>query len=221
MLIELRGVDKTYEVGGRPYHALQQVDLELPAGELVYVVGRSGSGKSTLLNMIAGLDRPSTGTVTVAGRRLDELGEDELARFRGEHVGVVFQFFQLLPTMTAAENLMLAMDLVGKVPAGRRRERALELLDGMSILEHADKLPAELSGGEQQRVAIARAQANAPQLIVADEPTGNLDSDTAAQVMQSFARLVVEGATVVLVTHDDEPVVDPDRRLTIADGRLV
>jgi len=221
MLISLSGVEKAFPVDGQPFFALKDVDLGIDAGELVVVVGRSGSGKSTLLNLIAGLDRPTRGEVVVAGVPVHALGQDALARFRGANVGVVFQFFQLLPTLTVAENVMLAMDFVKKVPAARRRARALELLGEVGVGDQADKLPATLSGGQQQRVAIARALANDPQLIVADEPTGNLDSQTAAQVMGLFAGLAAAGKTVLLVTHDPDAGVKTPRVITIADGRIV
>ncbi|MCA9488268.1 MAG: ABC transporter ATP-binding protein [Myxococcales bacterium] len=220
MLISLRHVDKSFPVGGRPFHALRDVDLDVDRGELLYVVGRSGSGKSTLLNLVAGLDRPTQGEVVVAGQPLHALGEDALARFRGATIGVVFQSFQLLPTLTAAENVMLAMDLVGRVPSARRRARTLELLDLVGVAEQADKLPTTLSGGQQQRVAIARALANDPPLVVADEPTGNLDSSTAAQVMSLFASLVDDGRTVLVVTHDPDPAATPTRTVSLADGRI-
>ncbi len=221
MLISLHNLDKTFAVGGKPFHALRDIQLGVGAGELVFVVGKSGSGKSTLLNMVAGLDRPSRGEVHVAGHPIHQLDEDALARFRGKSVGVVFQFFQLLPTLTAAENVMLAMDFVDVIPAAKRRSRALELLDLVDVRDQADKLPAALSGGQKQRVAIARALANDPPLVVADEPTGNLDSRTAAQVMRLFGQLAAAGKTVLLVTHDPDADVQPTRVLTIADGRLV
>jgi putative ABC transport system ATP-binding protein len=220
MLIDIRGLEKAYLVGEQPFLALSGVDLTIDSGELVFVVGKSGSGKSTLLNMIAGLDRPSSGEVAVAGIPVHALDEDALARFRGEMIGVVFQFFQLLPTLTAAENVMLAMDFVGKVPASRRRGQALALLEEVGVGDQADKLPTALSGGQQQRVAIARALANDPPLVVADEPTGNLDSQTATSVMELFARLTVAGKTVVLVTHEQESGVKPTRIVSIADGRI-
>jgi len=200
--------------------ALSGIDLEIDQGELVLVVGKSGSGKSTLMNMIAGLDRPSRGEVRVAETAVHALDEDGLARFRGQHVGVVFQFFQLLPTLTAAENILLAMDFVGKVPPTERREKALGLLRRVGVADQADKLPATLSGGQQQRVAIARSLANDPSLIVADEPTGNLDTRTAADVLSLFRELADAGKTVLLVTHDPSAQVNADRVLTIEDGRL-
>ncbi len=220
MLISLRNVDKSFPVGGNPFYALREVDLSVDAGELVFVVGKSGSGKSTLLNMIAGLDRPTRGEVHVVDTPIHALSEDELARFRGEQVGVVFQFFQLLPTLTVAENVMLAMDFVGRIPTAERRSRAEALLAKVGVADQADKLPATLSGGQQQRVAIARALANDPPIIVADEPTGNLDSRTAEQVMALFADLAKSGKTVLLVTHESDVAVKPTRIIDIADGRV-
>ncbi len=221
MIISLRKVDKTFPVGGALFYALREVDLSIEAGELVFVVGKSGTGKSTMINMVAGLDRPTRGEIHVCDTPVHALNEDALARFRGEFVGVVFQFFQLLPTLTAAENVMLAMDFVGKIPGRERRPRAMALLDKVGVSDQADKLPAALSGGQQQRVAIARALANDPPLIVADEPTGNLDSQTAAQVMALFKQLTLDGKTVLVVTHDAETTVEPDRVITIVDGRIV
>ena len=221
MLIELDAVDKTYPVGDRPFHALRDVSLAIDQGELIVVTGKSGSGKSTLLNLVAGLDRPTAGRVTVAGQPVNALSEDALARFRGESVGVVFQFFQLLPTLTVAENVMIAMDFAGRIPASERAQRSATLLERVGVSDQADKLPSALSGGQQQRVAIARALANDPPLIVADEPTGNLDSRTAADVMQLLDELRKGGKTVLCVTHDPELAVAPVRRLTLHDGRIV
>ncbi len=218
MLVQLSHVDKSYTVGDRPFVALRDVDLSIAAGELVTVVGKSGSGKSTLLNLIAGLDRPTRGEVRVDGVRVDALDQDELARFRGRTVGVVFQFFQLLPTLTAVENVLLAMDFVGAVGASERRPRAMELLERVGVADQADKLPATLSGGQQQRVAIARALANDPRLVVADEPTGNLDSHTATAVMDLFTELHRAGKTVLLVTHERDVGLEPSRVVSIADG---
>lgn len=220
VIISLNNVDKTFPIAGRPFYALRDVDLEIEPGALVLVVGKSGSGKSTLLNMIAGLDRPSGGEIRVADTPVHALDEDALARFRARSVGVVFQFFQLLPTLTAVENVMLAMDFVGTIPMKGRRSRALALMDQVGVGDQADKLPATLSGGQQQRVAIARALANDPPLIVADEPTGNLDSQTATQVLGLFEALAAAGKTVVVVTHNPDANVDASRLITIVDGRI-
>ncbi|WP_428261305.1 ABC transporter ATP-binding protein [Haliangium sp.] len=219
-LIRLQHVDKTYAMGAKPFVALSNVDLTIETQELVVVTGKSGSGKSTLLNLVAGLDRVTRGQIEVAGMSLSSLDEDALARFRGQTVGIVFQFFQLLPTLTSAENVMLAMDLVGKIPPRQRRARAEMLLERVGVAEQADKLPAMLSGGQQQRVALARSLANDPALIVADEPTGNLDSHTAEEVMALFTELHAAGKTVLLVTHERHHGLRPTRTLTITDGRL-
>jgi putative ABC transport system ATP-binding protein len=219
-LICLRDVTRSYSVGDGTFRALDGVSLDLPQAAFVVVVGRSGSGKSTLVNMLAGLDRPTMGSVKVHGERLEELDEDALSLWRGRHVGVVFQFFQLLPTLTVAENVALPMDFCGTRAPKAARQRALELLGSVGIAEQANKLPSALSGGQQQRVAIARALANEPQLIVADEPTGNLDSTTAAQVLELLASLTLQGRTVVMVTHDEELRERVDLVVTLADGRV-
>lgn len=219
-MITIEHVHKEYPMGGRPFPALQGIDLRIDSGELVFVVGPSGSGKSTLLNLIAGLDRPTRGEVHVAGSAVHALDEDGLSRFRAANVGVVFQSFQLLPTLTAVENVMLAMDFGRKVPAGERRDRALALLGRMGVEDQAGKLPAALSGGQQQRVAIARALSNDPPILVADEPTGNLDSSTARQVMALFTELREAGKTVLVVTHNPDLGEAPTRVVRLADGRL-
>jgi putative ABC transport system ATP-binding protein len=218
MMITLRGVTKTFETPAGAFPALCGIDLDIQAGEFVAIVGRSGSGKSTLLNMVAGIDRPSSGTVAVGGTAIQGLTHDQLATWRGRTVGVVFQFFQLLPTLTVAENVMLPMDLCGTVPAGRRRARALDLLSRVEVPDQADKLPSTLSGGQQQRVAIARALANDPLLILADEPTGNLDSATSASIFRLFGELARDGKTVVIVTHEREAISGAGRSVTLADG---
>lgn len=220
MMITLAGVTKRFTTPAGAFTALDSIDLEIPAGEMVAIVGRSGSGKSTLLNMIAGIDRPSSGRVHVAGRDLEGLGHDALATWRGRSVGVVFQFFQLLPTLTAVENVMLPMDFAGLRADRERRTHALQLLDQVGVADQADKLPATLSGGQQQRVAIARALANDPPLIVADEPTGNLDSATSAEVLALFRGLTRQGKTVAIVTHEREARLEASRVITLADGRL-
>jgi putative ABC transport system ATP-binding protein len=219
-LIRLRDVTRSYAVGDSSFRALAGVSLDLPKAAFVAVVGRSGSGKSTLVNMLAGLDRPTQGSVEVAGERLEQLDEDALSLWRGRHVGVVFQFFQLLPTLTVAENVALPMDFCGTRGPKAARLRALELLGSVGIAEQADKLPSALSGGQQQRVAIARALANEPELVVADEPTGNLDSTTAEQVLELLASLTRQGRTVVMVTHDDELRRRADLVVTLTDGRV-
>jgi putative ABC transport system ATP-binding protein len=219
-LIRLRGVTRSYPIGDATFRALDGISLDLPRAAFVAVVGRSGSGKSTLVNMLGGLDRPTQGSVEVNGERLERLDEDALSRWRGNNVGVVFQFFQLLPTLTVAENVALPMDFCGTRAPKAARQHALELLTAVGIVEQADKLPSALSGGQQQRVAIARALANAPPLIVADEPTGNLDSATAAQVLELLASLTLQGRTVVMVTHDDQLRKRADLVVTLTDGRV-
>src|SRR5271157_2707139 len=198
--IDLAGVEKTYRMGRLDYPALRGIDLEIGAGELVAVVGPSGSGKTTILNLVAGIDRPTAGTVSVGGRRIDLMSEEELAVWRGEHVGVIFQFFQLLPTLSALENAMLPLDFARRGTKHERRERALANLALVGLAAKADHLPAELSGGEQQRVAIARALAADPKLIVGDEPTGNLDSETGTAMLDLLASLNTTGTTVLFVT---------------------
>jgi putative ABC transport system ATP-binding protein len=217
-MIFLHHVNKNYETPAGMFSALRDVDVEIRAGEFVGVVGKSGSGKSTLLNMVAGIDRPSSGTVTVAGTAIHEMSENRLAAWRGRNVGFVFQFFQLLPTLTAAENVMLPMDFCKTFPLRERRQRALALLERVGVAPHADKLPSTLSGGEQQRVAIARALANEPPLLVADEPTGNLDSITAGGILDLFRALANQGVTVVIATHEADIARVSDRKLQISDG---
>ena len=218
--IELRAVTKTYLGAAGGFTALDQVTLRLDAGELIAVVGKSGSGKSTLVNLIAGIDRPTSGEVLVAGTRVHALDESRLAAFRGRHVGVVFQFFQLLPTLTVAENVMLPMDFCGTYALDDARSRATELLERVGIADQADKLPATLSGGQQQRAAIARALANDPELVVADEPTGNLDSRTADEILALLTGLARSGKTVVVVTHERDWISRFDRVVTLVDGRV-
>ena len=220
-MIQLRNVTKTFETPAGAFPALRGVDLEIQPGEFTAVVGRSGSGKSTLLHMVAGIDRPSSGMVTVGGTAIHDLHHDRLAGWRGRTVGVVFQFFQLLPTLTVLENVMLPMDFCATFPAPERRRRAQQLLARVEVAEQADKLPATLSGGQQQRVAIARALANDPPVILADEPTGNLDSATGAAIFQLFAALARDGKTVVVVTHERDAVSGATRTVTLADGCVV
>ncbi len=216
--VELKGVVKDYITPAGAFRALRGIDCRVQKGELVAVVGRSGSGKSTLMNLIGGIDRPTSGEVLVAGTPVHALSEGHAAAWRGRNVGIVFQFFQLLPTLTVAENVMMPMDFCGTVPAAGRRSRALELLERVGIADQADKLPLALSGGQQQRAAIARALANAPLLLLADEPTGNLDSGTGREVWELFRRLGAEGMTVMVVTHDPEVSRWVERVIRIADG---
>ena len=216
----LVGVVKAYPMGHREYVALRGVDLALHAGEFTAIVGPSGSGKSTILNMITGIDRPTRGEVIMAGQPLHRMSENELARWRGANVGIVFQFFQLLPTLTALENVMLPMDFLNSYGA-RRRERAMSLLGLVGLGGRAGHLPSELSGGEQQRVAIARALANDPPILIADEPTGNLDTATGENIMQLLLELSRQGKSVVFVTHDVNLAAQAQRVIRVQDGEIV
>ncbi len=221
LLIDLNAVTKAYQTDAGLFIALKGIDLHINAGEFVAIVGKSGSGKTTLINMITGLDRPTDGEIIVGGQKVEKLGENRLAIWRGRTIGVVFQFFQLLPTLTALENVMLPMDFCTTPAFNERRDRALELLRLMEIDDHANKLPSKLSGGQQQRVAIARALATDPPILAADEPTGNLDSKTAAAVFSLFERLTGLGKTVLMVTHDADLARRAGRQLHIADGVIV
>jgi putative ABC transport system ATP-binding protein len=219
-LVDLRDVVKTYETGAGGVTVLKNINLKMCEGEFVGVVGPSGSGKSTLLNMITGIDRPTSGEVYVGGEPVHRLSENQLARWRGRNVGVIFQFFQLLPTLTIMENVVLPMDFCNVYRRRERRERAMHLLEQVDIAEHADKLPSALSGGEQQRAAIARALANDPALVVADEPTGNLDTANATVVFNLFGDLVKRGKTMLVVTHDESLSERTERVLHLLDGRI-
>jgi putative ABC transport system ATP-binding protein len=221
-LVDLQQVTKAYQTPAGDVYALSAINLEVDRGEFVAVVGKSGAGKSTLINMVTGIDKPTGGQIRVGGFALHTMTEDRVAAWRGAHVGVIFQFFQLLPMLTCAQNIMLPMDFADHYNSPReRRERALHLLDQVGIAEHADKLPSAVSGGQRQRVAIARALANDPIFLAADEPTGNLDSGTARDVFHIFERLVDEGKTILMVTHDRDLASRVDRTVYIADGRLV
>jgi ABC-type lipoprotein export system ATPase subunit len=214
-------VVKVYESPAGPYTALKGVDLEINAGEFAAVIGKSGSGKSTLINMVTGIDRPTSGEVIVAGTPVHTLDEGATASWRGRSVGVVFQFFQLLPTLTLLENVMLPMDFCNVHPPAEREPRARALLDRVGLGSQAGKMPFELSGGQQQRVAIARALANDPPLVVADEPTGNLDSKTADQIFELFRELIAGGKTILMVTHDSDLARRATRTVVVADGEVV
>jgi putative ABC transport system ATP-binding protein len=220
-LIQLLDVVKTFDTAAGPFTALDNVSLWIDPGEFVAVTGRSGSGKSTLINMLTGIDRPTSGQARVCGESLGELSENQLAVWRGTNLGIIFQFFQLLPTLSVLDNVMLPMDFAGKYSSRERPERALALLDQIGLAEHAHKLPTGLSGGQQQRAAIARALANDPPLLVADEPTGNLDSETADSVFRLFEQLVDSGKTILMVTHDDELARRTGRHIVMLDGRIV
>lgn len=219
--VDVRAVRKVYTTGAGEFEALRGVNLAVAAGEFVAVVGKSGSGKSTLINMITGIDRPSGGEVWVAGTPVHTLTENQIAIWRGRTVGVVFQFFQLLPTLTVLENVMLPMDFCNIYARAERPARALKLLELVGVREQADKLPANLSGGQQQRVAIARSLANDPPLLVADEPTGNLDSRTAATVIDFFKELAAGGKTILMVTHDNDLARRSGRIVTVYDGQIL
>lgn len=219
-LIELHDVVKTYKSKAGEFTALKGIDLAIDQGEFVSVVGKSGSGKSTLINMITGIDRPTSGQILIGDTAIHKLKERKMARWRGLNVGVVFQFYQLLPTLSCIANVMLPMDFCGTYPIGQRRKRALELLELVGVAEQAGKLPSTLSGGQQQRVAIARALANDPPMLVADEPTGNLDTQTAEQIFKLFLQLVDEGKTILIVTHDVDIAERVDRMITLADGEI-
>jgi putative ABC transport system ATP-binding protein len=220
-LIELRQVTKSFPLASGTFQALRNVSLNIPKGQLVAITGKSGSGKSTLLNIIAGIDKPTQGSVSINGVHVEKLAESALATWRGKNIGVVFQFFQLLPTLTILENVMLPMDFCNSYPKSERRERALALLQQVDIKEQADKLPSTLSGGQQQRAAIARALANDPPVIIADEPTGNLDSQTATSIFELFAELTRSGKTVIIVTHEKDFSSYFENVIAIADGVIV
>jgi putative ABC transport system ATP-binding protein len=220
-LIELSHVTKSFPQASGTFQALKDVSIAIQKEQLVAVTGKSGSGKSTLLNIIAGIDKPTQGSVSINGIRVDKLSESELASWRGRNIGVVFQFFQLLPTLTIIENVMLPMDFCNSYPKKERRKRALSLLEQVNISEQADKLPSALSGGQQQRAAIARALANDPPVIIADEPTGNLDSQTATAIFELFAALTRSGKTVIIVTHEKEFSSCFESIIAIADGAIV
>ncbi len=222
VLIHLQDVRKAYQTPAGDFLALKGIDLQVQEGEFLAVVGKSGAGKSTLVNMVTGIDRPTSGEIRVGSQVIQNMNEDQVATWRGKHVGVVFQFFQLLPMLTCAENVMMPMDFAGLYDSPReRRQRALLLLEQVGIADHADKLPSAVSGGQRQRVAIARALANDPMLLAADEPTGNLDSKTADAMFEVFEHLVDEGKTILLVTHDRDLAARATRRVHIADGQIV
>ena len=220
-LIECRGLVKTYHTAAGDFPALKEIDLQVDGGEFVAVIGKSGSGKSTLVNMITGIDRPTAGEVLVGDTSVGTLREGPLAQWRGRTIGVIFQFFQLLPTLTVVENVMLPMDFCHMYTRRERRERAMHLLEQVDVADHAHKLPSAVSGGQQQRVAIARALANDPPILAADEPTGNLDSKTADSVFRLFEGLVAEGKTILMVTHDRDLSRRVSRTVMLSDGEII
>ena len=220
-IIELRDVQKSYKSAAGDFLALKCIDLHINPGEFVSIIGKSGSGKSTLLNMIAGIDRPTAGEVWVNGTALHELDEDQLAGWRGSNLGIIFQFFQLLPALSLLQNVILPMDLAGKYTRRERRARAEHLLEIVGLADQQHKLPSLVSGGQQQRAAMARALANDPPIVIADEPTGNLDSKTAETVFALFNDLAVQGKTIIIVTHDSSLARRTHRTALIADGEIV
>lgn len=220
-LLRLRSIVKVYETGEVPFTALKGVNLDVYSGEIVGLIGKSGSGKTTLINMITGIDHPTSGEVLIGDTAVHALGENALAKWRGRTIGVVFQFFQLLPTLTVLENVLLPMDFCSMYAPRERVPRAMDLLEQVELADQAHKLPATLSGGQQQRAAIARALANDPPILAADEPTGNLDSKTAEAVFGLFERLVQQHKTIIMVTHDNDLASRVRRALHVADGEIV
>jgi putative ABC transport system ATP-binding protein len=220
-IIELRRVVKTFDTAAGSFTALKGVDLQVNVGEFVTIIGKSGSGKTTLNNMITGIDRPTSGEVVVCGTPVHNLSEGSVAEWRGRNIGIIFQFFQLIPTLTILENMTLPMDFCNTFPRPQRRERAMALLELVEIADQAGKFPTALSGGQQQRAAIARAMANDPPILIADEPTGNLDTQTAEAITRLFMELVAQGKTMLMVTHDQDLTNYANRTLIVADGQIV
>ena len=220
IIVDVRGVAKRFPVGDGEVTVLRDISFQVKRGEFVTIVGPSGSGTSTLLNLITGIDRPSEGEVEVAESHIDTMTEGQLAKWRGRNLGLVFQFFQLLPALSLLDNVVLPMVFAGRYSRRERKERALHLLDIVGLADQVHKLPSMVSGGEQQRSAIARAMANDPPLIVADEPTGNLDSAATLRMFELFLRLVEEGKTMVMVTHNQELASRAPRVLRLEDGRI-
>jgi putative ABC transport system ATP-binding protein len=219
-VIEVKDVVKSFPVGDTKITILKGISFKVGEGEFLAIVGPSGNGKSTLLNMITGIDRPSDGEVVVLGHQVHGMSENALARWRGENVGIIFQFFQMLPALTLLNNIILPMDLAKKYKPMERRERALHLLDIVGLADQAHKLPGMVSGGQQQRAAIARALSNDPPLLIGDEPTGNLDTASARIVFDLFSKLVAEGKTMLMVTHDKELAHQVPRKIEIMDGHI-
>jgi putative ABC transport system ATP-binding protein len=219
-VVQVKDVTKSFPVGDGEITILKGISFEVRTGEFVSIVGPSGNGKSTLLNMITGIDRPSGGEVIVTGREVHRMSENQLASWRGEYVGIIFQFFQMLPALSLLQNVILPMDFANKYSSKERRQRAMDLLEMVGLADQAGKLPSMVSGGQQQRAAIARALANDPPLLVGDEPTGNLDSRTAGDVFDLFSDLVEQGKTMLMVTHDKELARRVPRVLEIIDGKI-
>jgi len=219
-VVQVIDVIKSFPLGGGEITILKGISFDVGRGEFVSIVGPSGNGKSTLLNMITGIDRPTGGQVIVTGRQVHKMSENQLAAWRGEQVGIIFQFFQMLPSLSLLQNIMMPMDFIQKIPPRQRRERAMSLLETVSLADQADKLPGMVSGGQQQRAAIARALANDPDLLIADEPTGNLDTRTAGDIFDLFSELVAQGKTLLMVTHDKELARRVPRVIEIVDGQI-
>ncbi len=220
-MIEVRNLVKTYYTGGKPFNALRSVNFSVSANEYVGVIGKSGAGKTTLINMLSGVDQITNGEVYVNGTAVHELGDDQLALWRGLNLGVVFQSFHLLPMLSLLDNITLAMDFCGTYRHGKSEKRAMEMLDSVELADHARKLPAQISGGEKQRVAIARALINDPAVIMADEPTGRLDSATSETIFRIFDNLIARGKTIVMVSHDRTLADRVNRVLNIEDGQII
>ena len=219
--IRIKDLSKIYHTAAQDFVALQDVTMSIHAGAFVCVVGRSGSGKSTLINMITGIDSPSSGEIWVDDVRLKDMNENELALWRGKHIGIVFQFYQLLPMLTLVENVLFPMEVAGLYSAGERLDRAMDLVSRVDLADAAHQRPGEVSGGQQQSAAVARALANDPPILIADEPTGNLDSRAAERIFQLFDELARAQKTVLMVTHDEDLAARGDRRLRLSDGMLV
>lgn len=220
-VLQVEDVVKQYEIGEKSFYALKGINLTANKGEFLAVVGKSGSGKSTLLNLLGGIDRPTKGKIIINGNEISSMRENQLNRFRGENIGFVFQFFQLMPTLTVLENVMMPMDFLKKIPASQRKDKAFMLLSKVGVSEHAHKFPSSLSGGEQQRVAIARALSNDPEIILADEPTGNLDSQTADDIFNLLKSFTQDGRNVLMVTHNDELAQRCGRTIRVRDGLII
>lgn len=219
--IQLNQVSKWFETTAGRFNAVKNIDINISGGEYVAIIGKSGSGKSTLLNMLTGIDHPNEGVVIINNTKVQTLNESDLATWRGKNIGIVFQFFQLIPTLTIYENILLAMEFVNVIPNKEREKRAELLLKQVGIVQHKDKLPGSLSGGEQQRAAIARALANDAPILVADEPTGNLDSKTTTIIFDIFTDLVKAGKTVIVVTHEKTLQANYSRIITLQDGVII
>lgn len=220
MMISLKNIKKVYKTEAGEYAVLKDVNLEIGAGEFVVIQGKSGSGKSTLLNILTGVDKPTNGDVVINKINITNFDEGKMAEWRGKNIGIIFQFFQLIPTLSVLENILLPMDLVKKIPSKDRESKAMRLLEKVGLQKHANKMPSALSGGEQQRVAIARALANDVPILVADEPTGNLDSKNAEAIFELFFKLRQEGKTVVMVTHERDTIKGASRKILIKDGEI-